>query len=75
MRGRTCVDCGESDPCVLDFDLTRGEKEGNISSMVGNGMNWQRIANEIAKCEIRCANCHRRKTARQCGWWQTRLGT
>ena len=29
---------------------------------------WNAILVEIAKCDIRCANCHRRRTASQYGW-------
>ncbi len=64
-----CVDCGESNPLVLEFDHI-GEKIADISTMVRNGLPWSTIAGEIAKCEPRCANCHRRKTAREQGWWK-----
>ena len=57
-----CTDCGNRDRIVLDFDHVRGKKLGNISVMVGLGLRWERIEEEIAKCEIRCANCHRRHT-------------
>jgi hypothetical protein len=63
-----CVDCGENDLRVLEFDHVRGSKEWNISRLVQAGWAWQRIAREIAKCEVRCANCHRRKTVEQLGW-------
>jgi hypothetical protein len=33
-----------------------------ISKAVGNMTAWSRIKAEIAKCEVRCANCHRIKT-------------
>jgi hypothetical protein len=62
-----CVDCGERDPCVLEFDHVRGIKEGNISHLLQNA-SWQRVEAEIAKCEVRCANCHRRATARRADW-------
>lgn len=75
LDGRGCVECGENDLRVLDFDHVRGKKEGNISVMVGYGVSWERIGAELAKCEIRCANCHRKSTAAQFGWWQTRAGT
>jgi hypothetical protein len=61
------VDCGETDPVVLEFDHVRGEKKGEIAMMVRVD-GWDKIVEEMAKCELRCANCHRRKTAKQLGW-------
>jgi hypothetical protein len=29
---------------------------------------WSRLAAEIGKCDIVCANCHRMRTARRAGW-------
>ena len=57
-----CVDCGESDPIVLEFDHVRGKKVKNIADMVNNSYSISAIKNEIRKCDVRCANCHRRKT-------------
>lgn len=74
LKNKSCVDCGERDPLVLEFDHVRGEKCGNISEMVSNGASWTRIECELAKCEIRCANCHRRKTARDFKWFKGDFG-
>lgn len=67
-----CVDCGERDAIVLEFDHI-GEKIESISMMVCKGWSWQSILREIAKCEVRCANCHRRVTAKRAGWIRYRL--
>ena len=75
ITGRSCVDCAESDVRVLEFDHVRGTKRGNISEMVLAGVAWRRIEEELAKCEVRCANCHRRKTALQFGWFRIINGT
>lgn len=61
---RHCVDCGEGDSTVLEFDHVRGLKLGNVSKMAYQGLSWKRVFAEILKCEVRCANCHRRKTLR-----------
>lgn len=63
-----CVDCKEDDPIVLDFDHVRGKKKERISQLVTQNYSLNVIKKEVAKCEVRCANCHRRKTAKQCGW-------
>ena len=65
-----CVDCGQTDVRVLEFDHVREKKSGNISKMVGLGYSWSTIEAEIAKCEVRCANCHRIKTNERHGWWR-----
>ena len=62
-----CVDCGETDPIVLEFDHVRGVKKAAIGSSINRS--WAALVAEIAKCEVRCANCHRRKTASQFGWY------
>lgn len=64
FRTHPCVDCGEDDPLVLQFDHVSGEKSNSISDMVRD-YSWATILAEIAKCEVRCANCHLRKTINQ----------
>ncbi len=60
-----CEDCGETDPLVLEFDHL-GDKAFNVGSALRT-RNWQSILDEIAKCEVVCANCHRRRTAHRRG--------
>lgn len=68
-----CIDCGESDIVVLEFDH-RGDKRENIASLQRTG-NLETIKSEVAKCDVRCANCHRRKTARDFGFWRMPLSS
>lgn len=63
-----CIDCGETDPIVLEFDhRDRLSKRGSISRLMGQ-LTWAALELEIALCDVRCANCHRRRTAQQFGW-------
>jgi hypothetical protein len=66
LLSHPCVDCGENDPIVLEFDHI-GKKDFDIGSAGGLGFGVTRILAEIAKCEVRCANCHRRKTYHERG--------
>jgi 5-methylcytosine-specific restriction endonuclease McrA len=68
-----CVDCGESDPTVLEFDhLNPADKRKDVSELAGGRYSLETISEEITKCVVRCANCHRRKTARDRGWFAGR---
>jgi hypothetical protein len=69
LKTHSCVDCGEKDPVVLEFDHLR-DKHKDISSMIHDCYCLETIKIEIEKCEVRCANCHRRKTAIQFGWYK-----
>lgn len=62
-----CIDCGERDPLVLQFDHVTGAKTAAVTAMI-HLANWDRIVGEIAKCVVRCANCHHRKTSISFGW-------
>lgn len=68
LSGKSCIDCGETDPVLLEFDHRDGrEKEGDVARLIID-RRWKMVESEIAKCDIRCGNCHRRRTAEQLGW-------
>jgi hypothetical protein len=67
LRTHACVDCGESDPVVLDFDHI-GHKETEVSNVSRCAFSLSRLKLEISHCEVRCARCHRRRTAKQFSW-------
>lgn len=61
LENSICADCGISyPPHILDFDHLRDKK-----FQIGRGSKSQSleaIINEMSKCEIVCANCHRHRT-------------
>ena len=72
LAGHPCVDCAESDIIVLDFDHIRGSKLSSISRMINDCVSIAKLRAEMEKCEVRCANCHRRKTAFECDSYRTK---
>jgi len=53
------MDCQQRFPsCAMDFGHVRGEKRFNV----GLSKNLRQLAEEIAKCDLVCANCHRVRT-------------
>jgi hypothetical protein len=69
-----CVDCGEKNPIVLEYDHS-GDflKIDRISRMIVDKINLFIIKEEIRKCVVRCANCHRIKTAKDRGWHKEQI--
>ena len=69
LEDNPCVDCGETDPIVLEFDHRPGvEKLFNIASIVRDKITMKKLVAEIEKCDVRCANCHRRVTYERKGF-------
>lgn len=58
-----CVECGNDDFRVLEFDhLDETTKEFSVAEGMKLGYAFSRIEDEIKKCQVLCANCHRIKT-------------
>lgn len=58
-RKETCVVCGEDEPVCLDFHhVDPTTKLFDVSDIKGYGL--QKINEEINKCVVICANCHRK---------------
>jgi hypothetical protein len=55
-----CARCRNTDPEVLHFHHLHGKK-GHISTMIYTGLPLDKIKTEISKCELLCANCHRKE--------------
>jgi hypothetical protein len=60
LKDKKCKDCPETDAVVLEFDHLR-DKEESVSILIRLA-SWQTVLKEIEKCDIVCANCHRRRT-------------
>lgn len=53
-----CSKCGDDRHYVLDFHHTNPENKLNtVSNLVY--ISWKRVEEEINKCVVLCANCHR----------------
>jgi hypothetical protein len=71
LRSHPCVDCGEADPIVLQFDHKDPEtKSSNVGDLLRRRVAWAKIEAEIGKCVVGCANDHQRRTANQFGWYR-----
>lgn len=73
LTNASCKDCGLRDPAVLEFDhINPEEKLFDVGSMLENGT-IPALKREMAKCEIVCANCHRRRTIKTQAHWRVKL--
>lgn len=66
-----CVDCGEDDILVLEFDHVIG-KEFGLNLAIRDAVSIERIKEELTKGEVRCCNCHRRLTSHQQNSWRVK---
>lgn len=57
-----CKDCSVYYPSyVMDFDhRDNSNKVANVSTLVT--YSWKKLLEEIEKCDLVCANCHRKRT-------------
>jgi hypothetical protein len=55
----SCIKCGFSHPAALDFHhRDKDGKDFNPSQLIGQ-TNKNRFLEEVQKCDVLCANCHR----------------
>ncbi len=70
LENHPCVDCGETNPVVLEFDHVHGKKKKAVGDLARQGYSIDAIKKEISKTVVRCANCHRIKTHKERGWFR-----
>lgn len=65
LKRNPCSDCGKIyHPCVMEFDHVpeRGVKKFNISTGANFSLKSGALFDELAKCDLVCANCHAIRT-------------
>lgn len=67
IKSVPCAECKvQYPPWVMQFDHVRGIKVAEVPKLaVNRQVKWSRVEEEIAKCEIVCANCHADRTHRR----------
>lgn len=74
LASHPCSICGESDPVVLEFHHRDPKnKDDTVASLVRIRASSAKVMAEIEKCDVLCANCHKRVTANQFGWRKARV--
>lgn len=64
LKAQPCADCHQTfDPVCMDFDHRAGErKRACVSELANKGSILAVVIDEISKCDLVCANCHRLRT-------------
>ena len=59
LKGGACIQCGEKHPAALCFHhKDPASKEFTINGRIFGNSKWERIKEELDKCELLCYNCH-----------------
>jgi hypothetical protein len=64
LQASNCTDCGLGDIRLLEFDHVFG-KTANVTVLAREGCSLHRLQAEVSRCEVRCPNCHRRRTIQE----------
>ena len=71
LSQNSCSECGEINPAALEFHHRDGNiKKHSIANMVSSGYSLELLQDEINKCDVLCANCHRIQEARNGHWYK-----
>lgn len=63
IKRTPCVDCGvQYEPWIMQFDHREGEVKNGVVAKLVNEYKRKKVFEEIAKCDIVCANCHADRT-------------
>lgn len=60
LKVRGCAVCGEKDIAVLEFHHANPAKRSFSVASIGQRTGWNKYFDEVAKCILLCANCHKR---------------
>jgi transcription elongation factor Elf1 len=64
-KNLACEKCGENHIACLDFHhRDASQKDFSVGSIKEFGWGRERVLNEIEKCMVVCANCHRKLHAK-----------
>jgi hypothetical protein len=64
-ENKPCTDCGNFFAhYIMEYDHVpeRGPKKCSVAAAVGRGPGTLTFINELAKCDLVCANCHATRT-------------
>jgi hypothetical protein len=66
-KRKPCADCKRRyPPYVMDFDHRDPTTKRHLVSLLARHGSWKRLQEEIVKCDLVCANCHRIRTHGGC---------
>jgi alkylhydroperoxidase family enzyme len=66
VRAAGCSRCPEKDPDCLDFHhRDPATKTNSLAKLINGVRRLSVLMEEIAKCDVLCANCHRKLHARE----------
>ena len=69
LQAHACMDCGTDDWVVLEFDHREPSKKYKGVSLIITSGALSVLVEEVKKCDVVCANCHKHRTYKANGSW------